>query len=177
MGDRNSSGHDAQSILQRRAQLIARPLVSEKEQKDQIIVVDFVLIPERYAIAGQFVSEVIQLPDFCPLPGTPPFVVGVINNRGRILSIINLKNFLNLPTKGITELNKVIVVRWGQIEFGILVDAVHGTRYLDTDQILPAPAGFSGIDGTFISGVTADGMILLEASALFSQAHLIVNQK
>jgi purine-binding chemotaxis protein CheW len=177
MDKEKSSIANSGSILKRRAELIAMPLGNEMEHKERIIVVDFLLIPERYAISGNVVSEVIQLPEYCTLPGTPSFVVGVINNRGKILSIINLKNFLHLPTKGITELNKVIVIRWEQVEFGILVDAVHGTRYLETDQILSAPAGFSGIDGTFISGVTADGMILLEASTLFSQAQLIVNQK
>jgi purine-binding chemotaxis protein CheW len=168
---------DPQTVLHDRAKLLAETRTIGIENQERIVVVEFLLIPEKYSIPGNVVSEVIPLPDFCPLPGAPPFVYGVINNRGRILSVINLKNFLHLPAKGITELNKVIVVKWNNLEFGILADAVHGTRYLLQDAILPAPANVSGIDGAFISGVTEDGLILLDPSTIFSQNHLIVDQK
>ncbi len=140
-------------------------------------VVEFTLIPERYCIAGSFVTEVLPLKEITTIPGTPPFVLGVMNVRGKIISIINLKSFFNLKEKGITEQNKIIVVKQGAMEFGIVTDAINGSHELPLSSLSPPPVTINGIGAEYIKGVTPEGLILLEISAIMSSQSIIVNQK
>ena len=91
-------------------------------------MLEFSLAYERYALETAFVREVYPLKEFTPLPCTPPFVLGIISVRGQILAVIDLKRFFNLPEKGLSDLNKVIILRRGGLEVGLLADAVSGVQ-------------------------------------------------
>ncbi len=164
-------------ILKQRAAIIASPRKDREHDFRRKLFVEFALLPERYAIPAEIVPEVTVLTGFTPLPGTPSFVLGVINIRGRILSVISLKEFLRLPFQGISEMNKVIVIDYKGLEFGILADSVTGLRELGEQEILPPPAHLTGIFGSHIAGVTHDGLVVLEPSSILSGEHLIVNMK
>jgi purine-binding chemotaxis protein CheW len=168
---------DELQILNARAKILAGEKAEEDANKNHIIVVEFLLIPEKYALPGYIITEVLPLKEFTPIPGAPSFVVGVINSRGRIISVINLKSFLHLNEKGITELNKVIVLKQDQIEFGILVDAILGAKEISLNKLQAPPATLEATGSEYIEGVTADGMILLNPKAIMSNKSLIVNQK
>jgi len=71
-----------------------------------------------------FVREVYPLRDFTVLPGVPTYIFGIINVRGQILPVIDIKKFFNLPEKGLGDLNRVIILYNDQMEFGILSDVV-----------------------------------------------------
>jgi purine-binding chemotaxis protein CheW len=141
------------------------------------MIVEFLLIPERYALPGEIIAEVLPLRDFTPIPGTPPFVVGVINARGKITSVINLKSFLHLKEQGITELNKVIIIKKDQVEFGILVDAILGAGEIVMNTVHPPPANLGDLGSEYIRGVTEDGIIVLNPHTIISNKSLIINQK
>lgn len=164
-------------ILKRRAKDLASVADEEVDSSERTDILDFLLIPENFGLPVGVVMEVIPLPEFTEIPGTPDFVVGVINARGRILSVINLRDFLHLPARGISELNKVIVIRWNQLEFGILADSVIGVRNVAKNAILAAPSSIAGLEAEKITGITSDGLIILNPEAIFSNKQLIVNQK
>ncbi len=88
----------------------------------------FLLTHENYGIESVYVREVHPLKELTPLPCTPSFVLGIINVRGQILSVIDLKKFFDLPAQEPTSLNKVIIFHNNRIEFGILADAVIGVH-------------------------------------------------
>src|ERR1700722_16299380 len=67
-------------------------------------VVEFVLGPEHYGIESNHIREIHPLNEFTPLPCTPSFVLGLVNVRGQILSIIDIKKLFDLPEKGLTDL-------------------------------------------------------------------------
>ncbi len=166
-----------EEILKRRAKNLSAVSGEDAVDFERTNILEFLLIPENYGIPVRVVSEVLPLPEFTTIPGTPDFVVGVINARGRILSVVNLRDFLHLPARGITELNKVIVIRWNHLEFGILADSVTGVREIAIKDILAAPSNIAGLDAEKITGITTDGMIILNPEAIFSNKLLIVNQK
>lgn len=166
-----------EEILKIRAKNLSAVSREDEVTMERTDILDFQLIPENYGIPVKVISEVLPLPEFTAIPGTPDFVVGVINARGRILSVVNLRNFLHLPARGITELNKVIVIRWNQIEFGILADKVTGVREVAKADIFAAPSTIAGLEAEKITGITSDGMIILNPDAIFSNKQLIVNQK
>lgn len=166
-----------EDILRKRAAEIALPLQDSDHSLTRSLYLEFALMPERYAIPAGVIPEVTVLTGFTPLPGAPSFVLGIINLRGRILSVISLNEFLRLPFQGISEMNKVIVIAYKGLEFGILADAVNGLTELAEPEILSPPANLTGIYGSHIAGVTPDGLIVLEPSSILAGAHLIVNMK
>lgn len=118
----------------------------EMNLKEFLEIIEFRLASETYGIESAFVREVYPLKDFTPLPGAPPFVLGIINVRGQILSVVDLKKFFNLPQKGLGELNKVIIIRNEQLEFGILADVMLGTRPISLETILPQNTSFENME-------------------------------
>lgn len=167
-----------QAILNKRAAaIVGRKSDQQKETRETLSVVEFLLIPERYAVAGSFVQEVLPLTEITPIPGAPAFVMGVINMRGKIVSLINLKIKFSLKEKGLTDFNKVIILRNELMEFGIVVDAIAGTRFIPLDSLSPPPLTLDKIATELVIGISVDGVILLDADKMLKSSHLIINQK
>jgi len=159
--------------------LRAIAMAKEPEQKTGnspiIQLITFTLASENYGIESAFIREVYPLKDFTPLPGVPSYVLGIINVRGQIMPVIDLKKFFNLPEPGITELNKVIILHDKQMEFGILADIVHGTQGIAMDEIKMAPSTIKGIGQEYLMGVTKERLIVLNAEKLLTNKSIIVN--
>ncbi|MFZ4546292.1 MAG: chemotaxis protein CheW [Bacteroidales bacterium] len=169
---------DEQMILKKRAEAIAGSRTDQKtEVRDVLSVVEFMLIPEHYAVAGNFVQEVIPLTEITPIPGAPSFIIGVINLRGKIVSLLNLKIKFGLKEKGLTDFNKVIILRNETVEFGIVADVIVGTRLVQMDAISPPPLTLDKTASELVIGISADGIILLDADKMLKSNHLIVNLK
>jgi purine-binding chemotaxis protein CheW len=156
-------------------------MAQEPEQKREIStiteIIGFILAAECYGIESAFVREVYSLKDYTPLPGLPPYIFGIINVRGQILPVIDLKKFFNLPEKGLGELNKVIILRNDQMEFGILADIVNGTQAIAVEDILVAPPTITGIGEEYLKGVTKESLIILNAERLLSDKSIVVNNE
>lgn len=169
--------HCTNEILNQRALDVAQRTIAAPPAESLIPVVGFVLFPEHYAVEVLYVKEVLKLHDITPLPGTPPFVAGVVNYRGSILSVLNLKTLFGLTGRGLTELNKIVVLRHDDMEFGVLADSITGNHSLQADQLAPPPlhTDFAGLG--FLKGTTPDGTILLDAYQMLKSNKLIVNQK
>jgi len=168
------SAREIEEVLTERARLLAREDTHE-EEGESVVLVKFVLAEEQYGIDGRFVMEVAPLREITPLPHTPDFVIGIINVRGKIISVFDIKRFLNLPLKGITDLNKLILIASGQNELGILADFISGVRQVKTTDILPLPVTQSDPGSAFLSGVTADGLIILNAQKLLMDRRIALD--
>ncbi len=136
---------EKKKILKTRAKVLAREAEKEILDQEHLEVVEFILAYETYGIESANVREIYPLTEITPLPGTPPFVRGIVNIRGQILSVIDLKKFFELPEKGLSDLNKIIIVQDDNMEFGILADAVLGIRKLAGGEIEAALPTLTGI--------------------------------
>ena len=163
-----------QQILQERARKLAVRKSDQNPEGESILAIEFLLLPEKYCIDSSCIAEVLPLKDITPIPGTPSFVLGVMNVRGKIISVIDLKSFLHLKEIGIMESNKVMVVKSQEIEFGILTDAIEGTRQIYLNSLIAPPVTINGIGAEYIKGITTDGRILLEAKTLLSNKSIKV---
>lgn len=161
-------------ILRARAQALAREPHREGAGRKALEVVEFLLAGETYGVEVAYVREVYPLKAFTPLPCTPPFVLGIINIRGQILAVIDLKKFFDLPEKGLTDLNKVIVVHDAHMAFGILADAILGVRSIPLAAIHPSLPTLTGIRGAYLKGVTSERGVILDAGRLLGDSKLIV---
>ncbi len=168
--------NDKQLLRERARQIAQKAAPAIQTAGSDHMLIEFVLFPERYAIEARYVREVFTLKEITPLPGTPDYVMGVINFRGEIISVVNLKILFSLREKGLTEMNKVILLRNEKMEFGLVADAITGTVEVQKHQLSEPPATLSSTGADFISGVMENGNIVLNAERLLSSQLLIVNQ-
>ncbi len=165
------------TILKNRAIAMAKVPGQKKEASVIIEVIAFTLVTEIYGIESVFVKEVYTLTDFTPLPGVPSYIFGIINVRGQILPVIDLKKFFNLPEKGLGELNKVIILSNGQMEFGILADMVLGTQSIELEDIQAVPSTVTGIGEDYLKGITKKHIVLLDAERILNDEKIMVNEQ
>ncbi|MGB9092802.1 MAG: chemotaxis protein CheW [Gallionella sp.] len=171
------SADDTQRILNERAQTLAREAVPAETLDESIEVIEFLLAHERYAVASEYVREVYPLEELTPLPCTPGFVLGIVNLRGQILSVIDIRKFFDLPEKGLTNLNKVIVLESADMAFGILADVISGVRRIPRAGIQQSLPTLTGIREDYLQGVTAERIVILDAERLLSDEKLIVQEQ
>ena len=164
------------AILKARARLLAQEPPKAALAGTFLEIIEFRLASETYGIESMFVREIHTLRDFTPLPGVPAFVIGIANIRGQIISVVDLKKFFNLPDKGLGELNKVIIIRNKRMEFGILADAVLGTRSVPLEAIQAPPATVTGIGAEYSKGITGARIIVLDAQKILDDGKMIVNE-
>lgn len=159
-------------ILQARARTAAR----EPQAKDDgsLEVIEFLMGYERHAIGVALVQEVLALRELTPLPGAPRFVAGIVNVRGRIVSVVDLKAFFDLPGKGLPDLNRVLVISDGRIEFGLLVDSVAGMRRVPLADLQPPLPTMTGVRAHYLRGITPDRLAVLDAERIASDPDIIV---
>lgn len=171
------TAEETKRVLEERARALAREPVRAESADEWIEMVEFTLAHERYAVASEYVREVYPLEDLTPLPCTPPFVLGIANLRGEILSVIDIKRFFDLPEKGLTDLNKVIVLESADMVFGIVADAISGVRRILRADIQPSLPTLTGIREDYLQGVTAERVVVLDAEKLLNDEKLIVNEQ
>ena len=171
------SPEERQKILHARARLLAaRGKAEAASAHPPVEVVEFVLGPEHYGIESCHIREIHPLSEFTPLPCTPAFVLGLVNVRGQILSIIDIKKLFDLPQKGLTDLNKVIVVHANQMEVGILADTIVGVRSVALEELQPALPTLTGIRAEYLKGITKDPMVVLDVEKILSDEKILVNE-
>ncbi len=170
------SPEENRQILQTRARVLARePQVAEAASA-WLEAVEFELGGEHYALPLAQVQTVCLLKELTPVPCCPPFVLGIMNLRGEIRTVIDLKKFFDLPDQGITELNKIIIIEQGDMQLGILADAICGVRRIrlrDLDTALPT---LTGVRADYLRGVTSDRLVVLDAAKILSDNRILVDE-
>jgi len=171
------NGADAdpvREILRRRARELAKAPDAEMGGARLMEILEFSLGPERYAFETSFVREVFPLTEITPLPGVPPYILGVVNVRGRILSVMDIRRLLDFANVGLTNLNKAIILHNGDMELAVLADEVAGVYAIDGDEGQRALATLSGRREEYLKGVTQDRVVVLDAEKLLASEDLLV---
>ena len=149
----------------------------ENSEKEKILVVVFMLGEEELAFEIQSVREIIRVPRITKVPNASEFVEGVINLRGQIKPVINLRRMLGLPVAEVSSEGKIIIIESHEQTFGVIVDRVVGVLSVETAEITD-PSKLLGGDRTdFISGIGRLGerlVIMLTPEMLFSSKETLV---
>lgn len=165
------------AILRSRAKRLAREPEREGVAEEYIETVAFLLAHETYAIETPFIREVCPLTELTPLPCTPDYILGIINIRGHILTIMEMKKFFDLPEKGITDLNRIIVVEEEDMALGILADEIIGIRNVPEKGLSTPLPTMAGTHAGYVKGVAGDGIILLDMERILTDRQLIVHEE
>jgi purine-binding chemotaxis protein CheW len=168
---------DDQQVMKIRAERISG-------EKDEIIsysdpseVVVFLLGGEKYAVETSYVKEVLSLGSLTTLPRTPEFVAGLMNVRGKIISVVDLKKLIAPDENSESMQTKIIYLLYERMELGILVDQIAGTHHLDKHSLGKYQVTGRGTDTNYYHGVTPEGIVLLNAGSILSDEKIIVDQK
>lgn len=172
-----SQDEAAKAILRERARLLALQTRTNETQSEGTEMVEFVLSGENYAFASTAIREIYPVKEITPLPCTPPFVAGIINLRGQILSVLDLKQLFGLPRNTQSVSNRVLIIGSQEMEIGVIADEVLGVRMVALDDVQALPSTLSGVRSDYIEGVTTDRLILLDAQRLLHDEKIIVNEE
>jgi purine-binding chemotaxis protein CheW len=167
---------DRKAILRRRALALAREPESLGSAAETLDVVEFRMASESYAIESWYVREVLPLKGLAPLPSVPSFILGIVNIRGRIVSVVELGSLLSLPERDMVGSEKVIVLGDDRMEFGILADAVSGTRAILWAGIQPPLPTFKEAGSDYVKGIAEACVIVLDAKRILGDDKLVICQ-
>lgn len=149
--------------------------VSDREQEAQvggeIQLVVFRIKDEEFGLPIQRVREIIKVPHITHLPHSADYVEGVINLRGDVMPVVNLRVRFGLPARENNDRTRIIIVEFAAGQVGLVVDEVTEVLRLPHEQIGPPPAHVAGLRTELISGVgKLDDrlLILLEVDHLLS---------
>ncbi len=166
----------ARRILQARARAAAAP-PALPDAEERLEVLGFSLAGETYGVETRHVREVCQLKALTVVPCTPAFVAGVMNLRGRVIAVIDLRKLFDLPARGLTEFNQVVVLAGGDDVLGLLADSIDGVRPVPTAALQEGLPTLTGIRGRFLRGVTGQMLAVLDGGRLLGDAALRVNEQ
>jgi purine-binding chemotaxis protein CheW len=167
----------ARSILRNRAEELATVHSEEGIDENAVEVLEFILANEHYAVESIYIREVYPMREFTQIPGTPPFVLGLINIRGQILSVIDIRRFFDLPVKGLSDLNRVMVIQTPKMEMGVLADRIIGVRRVSQDTLQPSLPTLTGIRAEYLRGISRDGLVVLDVQKMVADPKLAVNEE
>jgi len=141
---------------------------------DSMHMVGFTVGSEEFCVDILKVQEIIRMVEITVMPNSPDYVEGVINLRGKIIPIIDFRKRMHLPfADNLNEQSRrIVVVSFGKVTVGLVVDKVSHVMKLSTDQISPTPEVIKGFESECLMGVGRSGdklLILLDLEKLFRQ--------
>ena len=170
-------GREAElALLGERARRLAAP-VAIGDAPDALHILEFCVADELYGFEAHDVDDVQPLRDLTPLPGTRPFWRGLVNVRGRIVAVIDLRRFFDLPERGISDLHRILLLRNEDIEVGLLVDTVDGVASLDAAALQTSLPAMGGIDAAYVKGITHDRRVILDAQAILADPRILLDEE
>jgi purine-binding chemotaxis protein CheW len=104
-------------------------------------------------------------------------VLGIINLRGELCPVIDLKDLFGLPEQGLTNATSAIILRDPSMEVGIVADVIAGVRSLGIAEIEPTPATLSGVNAAFLRGISRDQTVILDAASILAHPGIVVNEQ
>ena len=159
-----------EKLKERRRALSVEKFASVDEAMTE--VVEFLLGEDLFAFELDELNEVCPLVGVTWIPGSPPFVLGVINLRGQVVPMIDLKAFLGLPSGTVTVFNKALVFQRGQLIVGFLADEVIGVRKIGTSQMQYSVGMLCGATADYVHAVTTSRLVILSADKVLSDPRL-----
>jgi len=116
-------------------------------------LVAFKLSDEEYGVEITQVQEIVRMSEITRIPGMPDFIEGVMNLRGKIIPVIDLRKRFLLPGKAVDDKSRIVVVNVSGQIIGLIVDSVSEVINLSEGQITPIPSTIAAIDAEYLDGV------------------------
>lgn len=151
---------------------------NEDTQKDKYL--SFRIGDEVYGISIQYVTEIIVIQRITEVPDTPAFVKGVINLRGKVIPVIDIRMRFGMTARDYDERTCIIVVEHEETSVGLIVDTVNEVVDIPEENVDPPPQSHSGIESTYIEGMGKTGAkvtILLDIERVLFASEILAKRK
>lgn len=148
--------------------------IEEKTNNDDPTLqwVTFKLAGETYGINVMQVQEVLRYTEIAPVPGASEYVLGIVNLRGNVVTVIDTRERFALPSTDITDNTRIVIVEADGHVVGILVDSVAEVVYLKQSEVETTPSVGNDESSKFIQGVCHKNdelLILIDLDKLLSE--------
>ncbi len=144
---------------------------------EELKVIVFTLAQEEYGIEVDKVRTIERMVPITRVPKTPEFVKGVINLRGIVIPVIDLRGRFGLAETELTENSRIVIVAANELEVGFIVDSANDVMDVMSDAIENPPEVLGGIKAKYISGVAKIGesrlLILLNLIEVLNRNEII----
>jgi twitching motility protein PilI len=139
--------------IARRSRAIAAGLPEQQQAVELWNGIGFILAGERYVAPMGEVVEILHVPRYTHIPGVRPFMLGAANVRGRLLPLIDLADFFDVPrsSRGHRD-RRVLIVEQGDVFSGLVVDSVSGMQYFAADSLVESPQDVPASVQPFVNG-------------------------
>lgn len=134
--------------------------------------VTFRVEDETYGINVMQIQEVLRYTEIAPVPGAPDYVLGIINLRGNVVTVIDTRKRFGLMQADVSDQSRIVVLELEGQVIGVLVDSVAEVKYIQQSEIEIAPNVGNEESARFIQGVCnkdGDLIILVEFEKLLSE--------
>lgn len=149
--------------------------ITQKKDDELLQLVTFSIGEEEFGVDILKVQEIIRTMEITKVPRAPEFVEGVINLRGKVIPIIDLRRRFGLVPKSHDSHTRIIVIEINSMIVGFVVDSVSEVLRIPVSTVEPPPPVVAGMDSDYISGVGKLHdrlLILLDLDKLLSDADL-----
>jgi purine-binding chemotaxis protein CheW len=144
---------------------------------EEVKVIVFALGKEEYGVEVEKVRTIERMQPITRVPKTIPFIKGVINLRGIVVPIIDLRERFGMPQKENSENTRIIIVTANDMEVGLIVDSANDVIDVDTDEINDPPEIVGGIRAKYLRGVARVAgdrlLVLLNLGEVLSKSEII----
>ncbi len=134
--------------------------------------VTFRLDNEIYGINVMLIQEVLRVTEVAPVPGAPNYVIGIINLRGNVVTVIDTRMRFGLPSKEMDDATRIVIIEVENQTVGIVVDSVSEVVDVDASEIETAPNVGNDETARYIEGVVSRGdelLILVDLNKLLTE--------
>lgn len=125
----------------------------EQETIEEVKVIIFRLKDEEYGVDVNQVKSIERMERITRVPNTPPFVKGVINLRGVVIPIIDLRNRFGIELLEYNDSTRIVIVNVDDVEVGLIVDAANDVIDIPINAIEPPPKVVGGVESKYLRGV------------------------
>ncbi|TVY10636.1 chemotaxis protein CheW [Paenibacillus cremeus] len=143
----------------------------------ELKVIVFALAHEEYGVEVDKVKTIERMQPMTRVPKTPSFVRGVINLRGVVTPVIDLRGRFGLPESDYTENSRIIIVAINDIEVGLIVDSANDVIDVDSDHIEDPPEIVGGIKAKYLQGIAKVGdsrlLVLLNLHEVLNKSEIV----
>lgn len=160
--------------------MVAKSLVTENAQKDQQEarqILTFLLNEQNYGLELIKVQEIRGFTQITPIPNMPSHIKGVMNLRGSVLPVVDLRIKFGMESTAYTKFTVIVIAHSRGKSVGLVVDAVSDVLSASSDKIQPPPDFGDHTDSRFVQGLINSGeklVVLLDLDRLLAESEVVM---
>jgi purine-binding chemotaxis protein CheW len=165
----------ATALMEERARRLAQVPPAATQTARRFDLVTFALGREQYGIEASVVRAIARHGELTAVPGTPAFVRGLINLRGELLLVFDVRDIVGLAGAAAPEGAYLIVLGRTRAEFAVVADRLLGVTAVEGGDVLQPGGWDAGSAREWLRGVTRDGLIVMNGAAVLDDARLVID--